>query len=139
MPNGDTIPGKYKELKNGKKAKSLDMLALDKGIHIVTPNTCVAVISMIRLFWEESASNDDINKVKKIVIENKTGFYDACAKGLFCTLGKGEVDFEGVRDTLINNGFSGWCTVEQDCDPQGDNSPINDAKLNRDYLMKIGF
>jgi hypothetical protein len=24
---------------------------------------------MIRLFWEESASNDDINKVKKIVIE----------------------------------------------------------------------
>jgi len=59
--------------------------------------------------------------------------------GLFCTLGKGEVDFEGVRDTLINNGYSGWCTVEQDCDPQGDNSPINDAKLNRDYLMKIGF
>ena len=42
------------------------MLALDKGIHIVTPNTCVAVISMIRLFWEESASNDDINKVKKM-------------------------------------------------------------------------
>ena len=78
-------------------------------------------------------------KVKKMVIENKTGFYDACAKGLFCTLGKGEVDFEGVRDTLINNGYSGWCTVEQDCDPQGDNSPINDAKLNRDYLMKIGF
>ena len=65
----ERMPSRYKKLKNGKKAKSLDMLALDKGIHIVTPNTCVAVISMIRLFWEESASNDDINKVKKIVIE----------------------------------------------------------------------
>ena len=65
----ERMPSRYKKLKNGKKAKSLDMLALDEGIHIVTPNTCVAVISMIRLFWEESASNDDINKVKKIVIE----------------------------------------------------------------------
>ena len=64
-----TIPVKYRKLSDDSDAKSLDMLALDKGIHIVTPNTCVAVISMIRLFWEESASNDDINKVKKIVIE----------------------------------------------------------------------
>ena len=67
--DGRTIPVKYRKLSDDSDAKSLDMLALDKGIHIVTPNTCVAVISMIRLFWEESASNDDINKVKKIVIE----------------------------------------------------------------------
>ena len=78
-------------------------------------------------------------KVKAQVIAEQTGFYEACAKGLFCNLGKGEVDFRAVRKTLRENGYTGWCTVEQECDPQGQNSPINDAKANREYLQSIGF
>jgi len=40
---------------------------------------------------------------------------------------------------LNDNNFEGWCTVEQDCDPEGETSPIKDAKLNRTYLQSIGF
>ena len=78
-------------------------------------------------------------KVKQQVIENRTGFYDACGQGIFCNLGQGDVDFPAVRQILLDAGFVGWCTVEQDCDPTLPGTPIEDAKANREYLESIGF
>ncbi|WP_391480848.1 TIM barrel protein [Nereida sp. NH-UV-3] len=78
-------------------------------------------------------------KVKAQVVANRTNFYTACGDGIFCNLGDGDVDFPAVRKILVDNNFDGWCTVEQDCDPTGDTSPIDDAKLNRRYLQSIGF
>ena len=78
-------------------------------------------------------------QVKAQVIANRTGFYEACGQGIFCNLGDGDVDFPSVRQVLLDAGFEGWCTVEQDCDPAGDTSPVRDAAANRDYLRSIGF
>jgi len=78
-------------------------------------------------------------KVKADVIANGTGFYDACGQGIFCNLGTGDVDFPAIRKILLDARFEGWCTVEQDCDPTLDVSPIDDARKNRDYLKSIGF
>ncbi|MEM6617387.1 MAG: TIM barrel protein [Pseudomonadota bacterium] len=78
--------------------------------------------------------------VKADVIRKGTGFYDACGQGIFCNLGDGDVNFQRVREILINSGFDGWCTVEQDCDPTlPDTNPAGDARLNRAYLHSIGF
>ena len=77
--------------------------------------------------------------VKADAIANRTGFYDACGQGIFCNLGKGDVDFPAVRQILLDAGFEGWCTVEQDCDPTLDVEPVDDARANRDYLSSIGF
>lgn len=78
-------------------------------------------------------------KVKESVIANRTGFYDACGQGIFCNLGQGDVDFPAVRQVLLDAGFKGWCTVEQDCDPTLDVAPEEDARANREYLESIGF
>lgn len=78
-------------------------------------------------------------KVKANVVANRINFYDACGQGIFCNLGDGETDFPAVRQLLLDNGYEGWCTVEQDCDPEGDTSPVNDAIANRTYLESIGF
>jgi inosose dehydratase len=78
-------------------------------------------------------------KVKAEVIANRTGFYDACGQGIFCNLGEGDVDFPAVRQVLLDAGFGGWCTVEQDCDPTLDPDPLGDARKNREYLESIGF
>ena len=77
--------------------------------------------------------------VKARAVAARTGFYDACAEGIFCNLGKGDVDFPAVREILLDAGFEGWCTVEQDCDPAGPTSPVDDARANREYLASIGF
>lgn len=76
---------------------------------------------------------------KQKTIANRTDFYEACADGIFCNLGDGTVDFPAVREVLLAYGYRGWCTVEQDCDPQGATSPIDDARASRDYLRTIGF
>jgi inosose dehydratase len=77
--------------------------------------------------------------VKARAIANRTGFYEACGQGIFCNLGKGDVNFPAVRQVLLDAGFDGWCTVEQDCDPTLDVSPVDDAAANRAYLSSIGF
>lgn len=78
--------------------------------------------------------------VKADAIEKGTGFYEACGQGIFCNLGEGDVDFPAVRQVLLDAGFKGWCTVEQDCDPtRPGTDPMRDAKANRAYLSAIGF
>ena len=77
--------------------------------------------------------------VKADVVANRTDFYTACGQGIFCNLGKGDVNFPKVRQILLDAGFDGWCTVEQDCDPTLPGSPTDDARENRAYLQTIGF
>ena len=82
----------------------------------------------------------DIDPIAKArAVAHHTGFYEACGQGIFCNLGTGDVDFPSVRQILLDANFSGWCTVEQDCDPAGGTSPIDDARANRAYLSSIGF
>ncbi len=78
-------------------------------------------------------------KVKAEAIANRTGFYEACGQGIFCNLADGEVDFPAVRQLLLDAGYEGWCTIEQDCDPTLDVSPVDDARANREYLESVGF
>ena len=92
---------------------------------------------MDRITYVHFKSTDP--QVKARVIANRTGFYDACGQGIFCHLEKGEVDFIAVRQVLLEAGFEGWCTIEQDCDPTLDSNPLADAKANRAYLQSIGF
>jgi inosose dehydratase len=75
--------------------------------------------------------------VKAYVIEHRVGFYDAWALGLFCNLGKGEVDFAGLRAALAERDFVGWATVEQECDPQGSTVPLTDARTNLAFLTSL--
>jgi inosose dehydratase len=77
--------------------------------------------------------------VKADVVAKRTDFYTACGQGIFCNLGKGDVDFKAVRQILLDAKFEGWCTVEQDCDPSVPGTPLEDARANRDYLQSIGF
>lgn len=73
------------------------------------------------------------------VVAERIGFYDACAQGVFCNLGDGMTDFAAVKRLLLERGYQGWCTVEQDCDPAGATSPVQDARRNREHLRAIGF
>ncbi|MDE0968040.1 MAG: TIM barrel protein [Octadecabacter sp.] len=77
--------------------------------------------------------------VKADVVAKRTDFYTACGQGIFCNLGQGDVDFPAVRRLLIDGGFEGWCTVEQDCDPSLPGTPMEDAQANREYLQSIEF
>lgn len=114
-------------------------ICLDTGHHVYAGYDPVAFMKrhMSRISYMHFKDIDPA--VKATVVENRTGFYDACGQGIFCNLGDGAVDFEAVRSLLVGAGFEGWCTVEQDCDPTLDVAPLDDAKANRAYLESIGF
>ncbi|TMB12371.1 MAG: TIM barrel protein [Deltaproteobacteria bacterium] len=58
--------------------------------------------------------------------------------GVFCELGKGDVDFKGIAAELVRRGYRGWIVVEQDVLP-GMGSPKESARRNREYLRNIGL
>lgn len=62
----------------------------------------------------------------------------AVGEGVFCELGKGEVDFPAVLETLREINYDGWIVVEQDVLP-GMGTPKDSAQRNRDYLQSIGL
>jgi inosose dehydratase len=58
--------------------------------------------------------------------------------GVFCELGRGDVDFPAVVQALNQIGYAGWIVVEQDVLP-GMGTPKASAQRNRDYLRSIGL
>ncbi len=119
--------------------ESLLKICFDTGHHSYAGFDPVAFMKrhIGRISYMHFKDIDPVVKARSIA--NRTGFYDACGQGIFCNLGQGDVDFPAVRQVLLDAGFEGWCTVEQDCDPTLDVSPVDDARANREYLSSIGF
>ncbi len=70
--------------------------------------------------------------------ENEWDGPTSVGHGVFCELGKGNVDFPGVLRALEAIQYSGWIVVEQDVLP-GMGTPKDSAGRNREYLRSIGL
>lgn len=70
--------------------------------------------------------------------ENQWDYFASVRNGIFCELGKGNVDFAAVIQELEKAGYDGWGVVEQDVLP-GMGSPKESAARNRAYLRKLGL
>jgi inosose dehydratase len=68
------------------------------------------------------------------VREQGLDFWTALAKGIFCPLGQGVVDFPAVLAELERQGYDGFATIEQDRVP-GDGTPLDDL---RESLRVLG-
>ncbi|OLP62689.1 AP endonuclease [Xaviernesmea oryzae] len=73
------------------------------------------------------------------VMGERIRFFDACAKGVMCPIGKGVIDYPAIRQTLQAIGYSGYITVEQERDPRHIAGSLEDVKASRDYLRHVGF
>jgi len=65
-------------------------------------------------------------------------YYESVRRGIFCELGKGDIDFPGVVAELEQGGYDGWGVVEQDVLP-GMGKPKESARRNREYLKSLGL
>lgn len=68
----------------------------------------------------------------------KWDYFTSVRNGIFCELGKGEIDFPRIAAELEKIGYNGWVVVEQDVLP-GMGKPRESAQRNRDYLASIGL
>ena len=65
-------------------------------------------------------------------------YFESVRNGVFCELGKGEIDFPALIAELEKNGYNGWGVVEQDVLP-GMGKPKESARRNREYLKSLGL
>jgi inosose dehydratase len=65
-------------------------------------------------------------------------YFQSVSAGVFCKLGKGNVNFPALLAELEKIGYNGWGVVGQDVLP-GMGKPNESAQRNRDYLASIGL
>lgn len=99
----------------------------------------------IALFRRYSARIDYIHlkdidaAVLQRSVAERIGFYEACARGVFCNLGQGVMDFVAFKGALQEAGYEGWATVEQDRGPLSLQSAFDDARASFEFLRSIGL
>lgn len=77
--------------------------------------------------------------VYKKVIGQHIRFFDACAKGVMCPIGRGVIDYPAIHALLTELGYSGYITIEQERDPQNPDSVLEDLLSSRAFLENAGF
>ena len=87
--------------------------------------------------WHVHFKDSDV-EIARTARNEKLEYNEAVGKGLFCELGKGEVDFRGIFKELQAIGYEDWVVVEQDVLPNM-GSPREMAMRNREYLLSIGL
>ncbi|WP_299651339.1 TIM barrel protein [uncultured Jannaschia sp.] len=73
------------------------------------------------------------------VMGERIRFFEACAQGVMCPIGRGLIDYPAIRDLLERIAYGGFITVEQERDPRNAAGSIADVKASRDYLQSVGF
>ena len=57
---------------------------------------------------------------------------------MFYGLGGGEVDFAALLATLRERDYEGWIVVEDEL-PPGMGDPLERARLDREYVRRLGL
>ena len=73
------------------------------------------------------------------VMGERIRFFDACAKGVMCPIGKGVIDYPAIRRLLDEIDHQGYITIEQERDPRNAAGSLADVKQSLDYLKSVGF
>lgn len=82
----------------------------------------------------------DVNKeVYTKVLADGLKFFDGCAVGSMCPLGTGDLDYPAIYKKLVEIGYHGYITIEQERDPRDNSGTLKDVKASIDYLKSLGF
>ena len=66
-------------------------------------------------------------------------FFDACAEGVMCPIGRGRIDYSGLHELLTEIGYGGYITIEQERDPRHADGVLADLAASRGFLRRAGF
>lgn len=73
------------------------------------------------------------------VLNEHIRFFDACARGVMCPIGRGVIDYPALHSLVQELGYHGCITVEQERDPRDAAASLDDVATSRAYLANIGF
>lgn len=77
--------------------------------------------------------------IRQQSIQQELDHFQATGMGVYCELGKGEVDFPSILSLMEQQGYTGWAIVEQDVIVNDLDAPYQSALRNRNYLRQLGY
>jgi|SRR5215207_409352 len=77
--------------------------------------------------------------VRERVVAERIGFWSAIALGIFCPVGDGMLDLDGLRRALGAAGYAGFATIEQDRRPGSPGSAEHDLRVSAQRLRAAGI
>ena len=118
-------------------------LLLDTGHYVYGGGDPVELVKRhgrrVRYVHLKDARKDELEHVRT----HPVAMGEAWARGVFCPLGDGVVDFPRLIESLRGNGYSGWLIVEQDVVPDAQGrlnpEPFESARKSRGYLQGLGL
>ncbi|MFK0205708.1 sugar phosphate isomerase/epimerase family protein [Agrobacterium sp. NPDC090283] len=99
-------------------------------------------VATLRKYWDhvDYIHFKDIDaKVFEEVMAEHIRFFDACAKGVMCPIGRGSINYPAIRGLLTELGYGGYITIEQERDPRNAGSILADLAASRAFLAENGF
>ncbi|WP_106743377.1 TIM barrel protein [Yoonia maritima] len=114
-------------------------LCLDTG-HMVYSG--MDPIETLDLYWDRVDYihfKDIAPVIYDQIMSQKIRFFDACAAGVMCPIGKGNIDYSAIRTFLTAKQYSGYITIEQERDPRNAGSILDDLSASRTFLKQTGF
>jgi len=82
----------------------------------------------------------DIDKlVFDALFDENIGFYEACFRKVMCPIGEGILDYSSIKTALMDIGYSGWITLEQDRHPTDTTDVSECIKKSVSHLKKLGY
>jgi inosose dehydratase len=137
--------GGYIEFADEIRRIAADVPAAVAGLCIDTGHTFYAGMDPVRTL-EDYAARIDYIHFKDIdphvfgrVLGERIRFFEACAQGVMCPIGRGVIDYPAIRDVLRRIGYRGYVTIEQERDPRSVGGSLADVKASHDYLKSVGF
>ncbi|CDM62658.1 MULTISPECIES: TIM barrel protein [Rhizobium] len=99
-------------------------------------------VATLRKYWKrlDYIHFKDIDPVVfEEVMDERIRFFEACATGVMCPIGRGNIDYVAVRRLLAELGYGGYITIEQERDPKNAGSILDDLTSSRAFLKSVGF
>ncbi len=99
-------------------------------------------VATLRRYWDrvDYIHFKDIDAaVFDAVMGERIRFFDACAKGVMCPIGRGSIDYPTIRSLLTELGYGGYITIEQERDPRNAGGILDDLAASRAFLAENGF
>lgn len=114
-------------------------LCLDTGHMVYSGMDPVATLDR---YWDR-LDYIHFKDIDPIVYQRTMGqrirFFEACANGVMCPIGRGILDYPAIHQLLTERGYGGFITIEQERDPRNAGSVLDDLAASRGFLHNSGF
>jgi inosose dehydratase len=130
--------GSYVEFRDEIDRLLSDLPGDELGLCLDTGHALYAGIEPERLVRDYGERLEHVH-LKDVGPPRRDDFWTAVADGIFCPLGDGRLDLDGLARALLDARYGDFATIEQDRRPQSPGTPLEDLRRSLARVRASGL